>query len=33
MTNNSVTLPGTTLGMLGGGQFRVLFSEAALKMG
>ena len=33
MANNSVTLPGTTLGMLGGGQLGGFFSEAALKMG
>ena len=33
MANNSVTLPGTTLGMLGGGQLGGFFAEAALKMG
>ena len=29
MANNSVTLPGTTLGMLGGGQLGGFFAEAA----
>ena len=33
MTKNSITLPGTTLGMLGGGQLGGFFAEAALKMG
>mgnify|MGYP000512312860 CR=1 FL=1 len=33
MTEDSITLPGSTLGMLGGGQLGGFFAEAALRMG